>query len=106
MTKFAGFFGLKFSMVIFSATEQLSVTLQSHDINAQQAISAVNAASQYFHRLRSDLFYDNFYKSVVEAATDLTDKPVLPRQKKIPRRHDQGAENHQFTTSGDNTLKF
>ena len=81
MTKFAVFFGLKFSMVIFSATEQLSVTLQSHDINAQQAISAVNAASQYFHRLRSDSSYDNFYKSVVEAATDLTDKPVLPRQK-------------------------
>ena len=60
MTKFAVFFGLKFCMVIFSATEQLSVTLQSHDINAQQATSAVNAASQYFHRLRSDSSYDNF----------------------------------------------
>ena len=85
-------------MVVFSATEQLSVTLQSHSINAQQAISAVNAATQYFHRLRSDSSYDNFYKSVVEASTDLTNKPALPRQKRIPRRHDQGAENHHFTT--------
>ena len=98
MTKFSVFFGLKFSMVVFSATEQLSVTLQCHSINAQQAISAVNAAIQYFHRLRSDSSYDTFYKSVVEASTDLTDKPALPRQKRIPRRHDQGAENHHFTT--------
>ena len=44
MTKCAVFFGLKLSMIIFSATEQLSVTLQCHDVNAQLAISAVNAA--------------------------------------------------------------
>lgn len=73
--------------------------LQSHDINAQQAISAVNAATQYFHGLRSDTSYDNFYKSIVEEAfTDLSDKPALPRQKRIPRRHNQGAENHQYAT--------
>ena len=67
MTKFAVFLGLKFSVITFSATEQLSVTLQSHDINAQQATSAVNAATQYFHILRSDSSYDNFYKSVVSS---------------------------------------
>lgn len=61
-------------MVVFSATEQLPVTLQSHDINPQQAISAVNAATQYFHRLRYDSSYDSFNKSVVEASKDL----VLP----------------------------
>ena len=64
MTKFAVFLGLKFSVITFSATEHLSVTLQSHDINAQQATSAVNAATQY---LRSDSSYDNFYKSVVSS---------------------------------------
>ena len=64
MTKFAVFLGLKFSVITFGATEQLSVTLQSHDINAQQATSAVNAATQY---LRSDSSYDNFYKSVVSS---------------------------------------
>ena len=81
MTKFVVSFGLKFSMIIFSAIEQLPVTLQSHDINAQQATSGINAAMQYLHRLRSDSSYDKFYKSVVGASTDLTDKGALLRQK-------------------------
>lgn len=98
LTKFGVFFGLKFSEIVFSATEQLSVTLQNHDINAQQAISAVNAAARYFQRLRSHSSFDSFYKAVVEAAKDLTDKPALPRQKRIPRRHNQGAENYHHTT--------
>ena len=98
MTKFAVFFGLKFSEMVFSATEQLSVTLQSHDINAQQATSAVTAVTQYFYRLRSDSSFNNFYGSVVEAAKELTDKPTLPRQKRIPRRHNDGAENHHYAT--------
>ena len=38
MMKFATFFGLKPDHLVFSATEQLSSTLQTHDINAQQAI--------------------------------------------------------------------
>ena len=60
-------------------------------------------------RLRSDSSYDNFYNSLVEASTNLTDKPVL-RRLIISRRHEQGAENHQYTTPvstlGDNPLRF
>lgn len=55
--------------MVFSVTEQLSITLQS---------SNIFAATPYFHRLRSDSTFDSFYKSVVEVGKALTDKPALP----------------------------
>ena len=72
--KFATFFGLKLGHLVFSASEQLSVTLQSHDINAQQAVSAANATKNYLQRLRSQAAYETFYKDVVIKGKDLTDE--------------------------------
>ena len=79
MTKFAAFLGLKLSRLVFSPTEQLSVTLQSHDINAQQAVSATKTTKEYLQRLRSDSAFEHFYKGVVADAENLTDEPTLPR---------------------------
>ena len=98
MTKFAAFLGLKLSRLVFSPTEQLSVTLQSHDINAQQAVSATKATKEYLQRLRSDSAFEHFYKGVVADAENLTDEPTLPRRKKVPRRLDEGADNHQYSS--------
>ena len=53
MDKFGVFFGLRLSHMIFSVTEQLSVSLQKKDINAQDAIKAVNQAKSFF--LATDL---------------------------------------------------
>ena len=39
--------------------------------------------------------------SAVEASTDLTKKPTLPIQKRIPRRHDQGTKNHHHATTDE-----
>jgi len=41
MTKFAVYFGLKFSEVVFSAAEQLSAILQSHDILQMLQLSII-----------------------------------------------------------------
>ena len=71
MMKFATFFGLKLGHLVFSATKQLSVTLQSHDIYAQQAVSAANVTKNYLRRLRSQEVYETFYKDVVANAKDL-----------------------------------
>ena len=98
MTKFAAFLGLKLSRLVFSPTEQLSVTLQSHNINAQQAVSATKATKEYLQRLRSDSAFEHFYKGVVADAENLTDEPTLPRRKKVPRRLDEGADNHQYSS--------
>ena len=44
MENFSTFFGLKLAFLVFSATEQASLTLQYKDINAQEACMATNAA--------------------------------------------------------------
>ena len=48
MEKFSTYFGLKLSLLVFGATEQLSATLQYRGVNAQEATSAVSAAKSFF----------------------------------------------------------
>ena len=101
MERLTTFFGLKLSFLIFSAMEQLSKTLQYKDINAQEVSTAVNAAKRFLERQRDPLAFESFYSSVVEEARELTEDPVLPRQRHIPRRVDDGAPNHHFQTPED-----
>ena len=101
MERFTTFFGLKLSFLIFSAMEQLSKTLQYKDINAQEISTAVNAAKRFLERQRDNLAFKSFYSSVVEEARELTGEPMLPRQRRIPRRVDDGAPNHHFQSPED-----
>ena len=96
MERFTTYFGLKLSFLIFSAMEQLSKTLQYKDINAQEVTTAVNAAKRYLERQRDPLAFKSFYDSVVEEARELTEDPMLPRQKRVPHRINDGAANHHF----------
>ena len=98
MDKFAVYFGLKLSHMIFSVSEQLSITLQRKDINAQEAIKAVTQAKSFFRRHRSDSAFNDFFQATSKEAEDLTQPPTLPRQRHVPRRIDDGAQAHQFTT--------
>ena len=52
-------------------------------------------------RLRSDEEYTKFYKEVVQASQDLTEEPILPRKRKIPRRINDGADPYQHETPED-----
>lgn len=101
MEKFSTFFGLKLAFLIFSATEQVSLTLQYKDINAQEACMAVNAAKSFLIRQRSDSSFHTFYQSVADEASKFTLSPVLPRQRKSPRRIDDGAPSHTFSSPED-----
>ena len=47
MEKFSTFYGLKLSYLVFSATEQLSRTLQSSNINVQEAYMAAAGAKRF-----------------------------------------------------------
>lgn len=98
MDNFQTFFGLKLSFMVFSAMEQLSRTLQTSDINAQEACSAATQAGHFLKRQRSDELFTAFYRDTVKEAEDLTQPPTLPRQRRIPRRIDDGASNHHFAT--------
>ena len=94
--KFNSFFGLKLSFLVFSGTEQLSTTLQSSNLNSQEAMSAANAANNYLRRLRSDSAFTDFYKKTVKEADGLTEEPKLPRQRQIPKRYDSGSQNRVY----------
>ena len=101
MDKYGVYFGLKLSHMIFSVSEQLSVTLQRKDINAQEAIKAAAQTKHFFSRQRSDGAFKEFFQATSKEAENLTQPPVLPRQRQVPRRIDDGAQAHQFTTVED-----
>ena len=90
MDKFSTFFGLKLAHLIFSGTEQLSLTLQGKDTTIQEAVNATELAVKYLTRLRSDSTFVDFYSKTVEEAKELTSDPVLPRYRRPPHRIDDG----------------
>ena len=99
MDKFQTYFGLKLTLFIFGATEQLSATLQYNDVNAQEVPLPVSAAVAFLERQRSDAAFDRFYDSVVEEAKAYTQEPTLPRMRKIPKRINDGDPNHQHPSA-------
>ena len=58
----------------------------------------INAASGFLSRQRSDSAFHTFCQSVENEARDYTLNLVLPRQIKVPRRIDDGASSHTFTS--------
>ena len=97
MDNFGTFFGLKLSYLLFSATEQLSITLQGRDTTIQEAVSSAHLAITFLKNQRNDDKFDRVYSRIVEDSTELTSEPVLPRLKRLPRRFDEGSSQaHRF----------
>ena len=101
MEKFSTFFGLKLSFMVFSAMEEFSKALQSSNLSAQEASSAAASALKFLKRHRSDDQFRAFYRSVVSEAEDHTDPPTLAKQRRMPKRFDDGSDNHHFSTPED-----
>ncbi len=96
MDKFKTYFGLKLSFLIYSATEQLSTTLQGINTCRQEAVTASRLAISFLERQRNDEAFDCFYSSVLLESRELTEEPVLPRQRHPPKRIDNGSSPHNF----------
>ena len=77
---------------------KLQFHLQYHDNNAQEVLSMVSSVLSFLNRQRNDKSFQRFYQSVLVEATEFTDDPVLPRQKKLPKRIDSGAPCHIYST--------
>ena len=52
--KFEMLFGLKLGHLLFGAAEEVSKCLQAKDIALQEALAAVNLASGFYKRQRTD----------------------------------------------------
>ena len=98
MEKFSTYFGLKLSYLIFSASEQFSVSIQGKDTSIQNAYEASNATCRYFERQRKETSFDTFYDVVCEEAKDLAEEPKFPRYRQAPRKLDDGSAAHRFQT--------
>ena len=90
MEKSNVFFEHKLSHLIFSAIEQLSISLQGKDKTIQEAVQDSKLALHYLEALRSDVKVDEFCTKVMEESKKLTSEPDLPRHRKRPRRLDDG----------------
>lgn len=101
MDNFQTLWGLKLSHVIFSAAEQLSVSLQGKDTSVQEAQKACKGARNYYKRLRSEDEFTAVYDDAVRQAALLNIEPTLPRYRKRPRRLDNGQEPHRFQSPKD-----
>ena len=98
MEKFCVFFGLKLSHLIFSAGEQLSLSVQGKDTTIQEAVIASKLACSYLERQRTDEAFESFFQQVSENSKEFTAEPMLPYYRKRPRRTDDGVPAHRFET--------
>ena len=96
MEKFETFFALKLASLVYSAAEQLSSNLQSVDITVQEALNGARLLIHHLKVLRDDNHFNCFYDSVCQESASLTEEPCLPRQRKLPRRFDDGSAAHQY----------
>lgn len=100
LVEFKTFFGLKLSHLVFSATEQVSITLQCKNTTIQEALSAAAMAESSLQRQRKDNSFEMFYSSVVSQANEYNiSDPVLPRYRRPPKRIDDDAPPHHFTSA-------
>ena len=103
MDKFSTFFGLKVSYLIFSATEQLSLTLQGRSTTIQEAVDSANLAIQFLQSQRNEDVFDRFYSRTVEDSKELTSELTLPRYRRAPKRFD---EHSSHTHTFDDTKSY
>ncbi|CAF1145149.1 unnamed protein product [Didymodactylos carnosus] len=101
MNQFQYYFGLKLGNLIFSATEQVSCTIQRVDNCLQDVLYSVETVLKYFERIRNGEQFNQFYKQVIKEAKQLVNEPKLPRQRRAPKRYDEGSNPHTFNSSED-----
>ena len=101
LQKFETYFALKLAHLVFSASEQLSKTLQGKETNVQDACDAAKATAEFYKRQRNPAAFDSFYQEVLAESEDKTDPPVLPRYRRKPKKIDDGEPEHRFTNVED-----
>ena len=94
MERFATYFGLKLSILIFSITEQMSIHLQRKG-GSEDGYCLIDTYLGALKKLRSDTKFKNFFDTLKQECIDLCDPPTLPRQRQIPRRVDSGSSQHE-----------
>jgi hypothetical protein len=97
MEKFSTFFALKLGLLVFGVTEGLSTFLQGNDLTIGEAMKQSTTAIQFLGQFRNDSeHFRRFFCRVEEESRNLTDAPTLPRQRRPPKRIDEGQAPHSL----------
>ena len=85
---------------MFSATEQVSLTLQGKNTTIQEALSAATMAESFLQRQIKVNSFEMFYSSVLTEANEYNiGDPILPCYRRLPKRIGDGAPPHRFTSA-------
>lgn len=98
LQKFSTFFSLKLMLKFFSRMETVNTALQKSQLHLQSAKQMIDTLREDLKFLRER--FRDFWENTTTAAHDLNlESPTVPRQRKIPRRlEDGGAPAHVFQT--------
>ena len=100
LEKFNTLFGLRLAHILFCAAEQVSFVLQKKGISLSDALSAVDAAKAYYHRLRSEEEFNRFFDATVQIVDKQNiGKPEVPRYRRRPSRFEDGSRPHEFSSA-------
>jgi len=98
LSTFSMYFSLKLLYMVFSRSEALAHSLQSHKLSLAKAARMIDSLSCIWSSLRNDISFSKLWNSVVTEADSLgIEPPVLPRQRRISRRIDYGISESQHS---------
>ena len=97
MKKFDYLYGNTLGELVLRHNDNLSRTLQNKSLSAAEGQQAAKMTVQTIQSIRSDEAFNLFWEKVNRYATDMdVSGPQLPRQRKLPRRYDDGSSRGDF----------
>jgi hypothetical protein len=106
MKSFNFFFGASLGQLVLRHSDNLSRTLQATSMSAAEGQKIARMTLSTMQSIRSDEMFALFWSSVKKRASDLNiNEPDLPRQRRIPRRYDEGSANADFPSTTENHYK-
>ena len=100
MTSFDFFFGVSLGELLLKHSDNLSKTLQASNMSAAEGQKVADMTIRTLQSICSDVNFQLFWSLINQKASSLDiDEPVLPRQRKRPRRYEDGASEGDFPES-------
>ena len=97
MATFDYLYGVMLGELILNHSDNLSRTLQKHDISAAQGQEVAKLTVQTLQKIRSEDAFDLFWKKVgIKANSIELSEPQLPRRRIVPRRYESGSAEPEY----------
>ena len=102
MCRFDFFFGCLLSEKLLRYSDNLARSLQAPSLSASDGHKMAMATLKALDSLRNEQCFDQFYIDATDKAKNLNvDDPVLPRQRRPPKKLDSGSTPFQFESCHD-----